>query len=138
MLLRYWVLFMKEMCHFVATNIMTKENAIKRSLYGRSLCSVRLFQSVVPSSIPQLTSHALFPAFGRAYASTIPLHFVTVICSLNAPFHSAKNSLIRFTAFQPFYVCRPRFFQRLLLRTAIGFGSASFLLRFPFFGNHFP
>ena len=27
--------------------------AIKRSLSGRSLCSVRLFQSVVPSSVPQ-------------------------------------------------------------------------------------
>ena len=27
--------------------------AIKRSLFGRSLCSVRLFQSVVPPSVPQ-------------------------------------------------------------------------------------
>jgi hypothetical protein len=72
------------------------------------------------------------PAFGRAYASTMQLHFVTVIRSLNAPFHSAKSSLIRFTAFQPYYVCRPQFFQRLLLRTAIGVGAAPFLLRFPF------
>ena len=64
------------------------------------------------------------PAFGRAYASTIPLHFVTVIRSLNAPFHSAKSSLFRFTAFQPYYVCRPQFFQRLLFRTAIGVCSA--------------
>ncbi len=72
------------------------------------------------------------PAFCRAYASTIQLHFVTVIRSLNAPFHSASSSLIRFTAFQPYDVCRPQFFQRLLLRTAIGVGSAPFLLRFPF------
>jgi len=63
------------------------------------------------------------PAFGRAYASTIPLHFVTVIRSLNAPFHYAESSLFPFTAFQPYSVCRPQFFQRLLLRTAIGVGS---------------
>ncbi len=64
------------------------------------------------------------PAFGRAYASIIQLHFVTVIRSLNAPFHYAESSLIHFTTFQPYYVCRPQCFQRLLLRTAIGVGSA--------------
>jgi len=72
------------------------------------------------------------PAFGRAYASTIPLHFVTVIRSLNSPFHCAKSSLFPFSTFQAYYVCRPQCFQRLLLRTAIGVGSARFLLRFPF------
>ena len=72
------------------------------------------------------------PAFGRAYASTIPLHFITVIRSLNAPFHYAKSSLFPFSTFQPYYVCRPQCFQRLLLRTSIGIGSARFLLRFPF------
>ena len=77
------------------------------------------------------------PSFGRAYASTIPLHFVTVIRSLNAPFHSAKSSLIPFTAFQPYYVCRPIFFQRLLFRTAIVVGSAPFLLRFSILRNPF-
>jgi hypothetical protein len=120
--------------------------AIKRSLFGRSLCFVRLFQSVVPSSVPQTlhstkkysslkissyifsaVSFLIFtrslPAFGRAYASTIPLHFVTVIRSLNAPFHFAKSSLFPFSTFQPYYVCRPQCFQRLLLRTAIGVGS---------------
>jgi hypothetical protein len=51
------------------------------------------------------------PAFGRAYASSIPLHFVTL-------------RRLRFTAFQPYCVCSPPFFQRLLLRTAIGLGSA--------------
>ncbi len=70
-----------------------------------------------------LSSHGLYPSFGRAYASTIPLHFVTVIRSLNAPFHFAKSSLFPFSTFQPYYVCRPQCFQRLLLRPAIGVGS---------------
>jgi hypothetical protein len=123
-----------------------KTRAIKRSLFGRSLCYVRLFQSVVPPSVPQTlhstkkysslkissyifsavrssSSHGLYPSFGRAYASTIPLHFVTVIRSLNAPFHYAESSLIPFSTFQPYYVCRPQCFQRLLLRTAIGVGT---------------
>jgi hypothetical protein len=84
------------------------------------------------SAVRSSSSHVLFPSFVRAYASTIQLHFVTVILSLNAPFHSAKSSLIRFTAFQPYYVCRPQCFQRLLFRTAIGVGSTPLLLRSPF------
>lgn len=65
------------------------------------------------------------PAFGRAYAATIPLHSVSIIRSLNAPFHSAESSLFLFTTFQPYSVCRPPCFQRWLLRTAIRVGTAS-------------
>jgi hypothetical protein len=68
------------------------------------------------------SSHVLFPTFGGATASTIPLHYVTL-------------RKLRSTTFQQYHVCRPSLFQRLLFRTAIGFGSAPFLLRFPFFGN---
>ena len=64
------------------------------------------------------------PAFGRAYASTIPLHFVTVIRSLNALFHYAESFTQSLLYIQPYYVCRPQCFQRLLLRTAIGVGAA--------------
>ncbi len=121
-----------------------------RSLFGRSLCSVRLFQSpdgyrgpfhrhftaqknnAVPQKPGQLyffrCSFLIFtrslPAFGRAYASTIPLHSVSFLRLLFAPFHSATSALIHCTAFQPYYVCRPPTFQRLLLRTAIGVGAA--------------
>ncbi len=94
--------------------------AINRSLYGRSLCFVRLFQSVVPPSVPQ-TLHSTkkirqpknrqphffrcsfliftrsLPAFGRAIASTIPLHSVTL-------------RKLRSTAFQPYHACRPPLF----------------------------
>ena len=56
------------------------------------------------------SSHGLYPAFGRAYASTIPLHSVSL-------------RKLRYTTFQQYYVCRPQYFQRLLLRTAIGVGS---------------
>ena len=84
------------------------------------------------SAVRSSSSHVLFPSFGRAYASTIPLHFVTVIRSLYAPFHFAESSLFPFTTFQPYCVCRPQCFQRLLLRPAIGVGSTPFLLRFPF------
>ena len=53
------------------------------------------------------SSHVLYPTFGRANASTIPLHSVSL-------------RKLRYTTFQPYYVCRPQCFQRLLLRTAIG------------------
>ena len=110
------------------------DEAINRSLYGRSLSSVRLFQSVVPASIPQ-TLHSTkkirqpknrqphffrcsfliftrsLPAFGRAIASTIPLHSVTL-------------RKLRYTAFQPYHACRPPLFSGCSFRTAIGVGSA--------------
>ena len=124
--------------------------AIKRSLFGRFLCSVRLFQSVVPPSVPQaLQQHSKItalkksryfpapfsfliftrslPAFGRASASTIPLHFASFNRSLSAPLHSAASSLFLFTTFQQYNVCRPPCFQRLLFRPAIGVGSVSTL-----------
>jgi hypothetical protein len=127
-----------------------KVRAIKRSLFGRFLCSVRLFQSVVPPSVPQsLQQHSKItalkksryftapfsfliftrslPAFGRASASTIPLHFASFNRSLSAPLHSAASSLFLFTTFQQYYVCRPPCFQRLLFRPAIGVGSVSTL-----------
>jgi hypothetical protein len=50
------------------------------------------------------------PAFVGASTSTIPLHSVSL-------------RKLRSTAFQQYYVCRPLFFQRLLLRTAIGVGA---------------
>ena len=50
------------------------------------------------------------PAFGGATTSTIQLHSVTL-------------RKLRSTAFQHYYVCRPLFFQRLLLSSAIGVGS---------------
>ena len=67
------------------------------------------------------------PAFGRASASIIPLHFVSFNRSLSAPLHSAASSLFLFTTFQPYYVYRPPCFQRLLFRPAIGVGSVSTL-----------
>ena len=44
------------------------------------------------------------PALVGATTSTIPLHYVALRC----------------TSFQPYCVCRPLFFQRLLIRPAIG------------------
>ena len=110
-----------------------KDKINKRSLCGRSLCSVRLFQSVVPPSIPQsrqlrqkrplknkkhifgVVSFLIFtrslPAFVGATASATPHHFATLRKLSSA-------------AFCRVHVCRPLCFQRLLLRTAIGVGTA--------------
>jgi hypothetical protein len=53
------------------------------------------------------------PAFVGATTSTIPLHSVSL-------------RKLRSTAFQQYCVCRPLFFRRLLLRTAIGVGTTPF------------
>jgi hypothetical protein len=50
------------------------------------------------------------PSFGRANASIIQLHSVTL-------------RRLRSSAFQQYDICRPQCFQRLLLRTAIEVGS---------------
>lgn len=94
----------------------------------RFLCSALLFQSVVPSSVPQTICHQKnSPSKRRSYflvvciqslhtrsscfrqglQFNIQLHFVTVIRSLNASFHCADSSLIHFTTFQQYYCLSP-------------------------------
>ena len=55
------------------------------------------------------------PAFGRAIASTIPLHSVTL-------------RKLRSTVFQPYHACRPPLFSGCSFRTAIGVGTAPITL----------
>ena len=87
--------------------------------------ALRSADTIQPQNKQQLENKQLFfcaasflfstrslPAFGRAYASTIPLHSVPL-------------RKLRSTAFQQYHVCRPLFFQRLLLRTTIGVGSVN-------------
>jgi hypothetical protein len=60
-----------------------------------------------------LVSTRSLPAFVGATTSTIPLHSVSL-------------RKLRSTAFQQYCACRPLFFRRLLLRTAIGVGTTPF------------
>ena len=57
----------------------------KRSLFGRSLCSVRLFQSVVPPSIPQaLQQHSKITALKKSPYFPAPFSFLIFTQSLPA------------------------------------------------------
>jgi hypothetical protein len=121
--------------------------AIKRSPYGRSLCSVRQFQSVHPELVSgSLSWFSLgFPSVPQTLHSTkkiaVPLkekagqlfflrrsvpHLHTVTSCVRRGYYSHNTASFRSATLlcsQQYYVCRPLFFQRLLLRTAIGVGS---------------
>ena len=111
----------------------SKSRAIQRSLSGRSLCSVRLFQSVVgrkslvpPFHSPLVSIASASPEKGQA-ATTLPRpHLLTLSSCVRrgyyihntASFHFSPQAPLHYI--QQYYVCHPWLFQRLLLRTAIG------------------
>jgi hypothetical protein len=86
-----------------------KKRAIKRSLFGRSLCFVRLFQSVVPPSVPQaLQQHREITALKKKplflCAVFVPhLHTVTSCVRRDYCIHNTASFVtlrkLRFTSF---------------------------------------
>ena len=93
-------LLFKSLVRFLCVPQITSKKKTQQ-LENKQLCFFSLFVIIKRS----------LPAFGQAYESTTPLHSVFGYTSFAS------------TPFQPYCVCRPKFFQRLLLRTAIGVGS---------------
>jgi hypothetical protein len=127
-----------------------KSQAIKRSHSGRSLCSVRLFQSVVgrksllpPFHSPLVSIASASPEKGQA-TTTLPRPHLHTLSSFVRrgyyihntasffPLHSAcqlrkLRSHTPFSSITSAVLClSPLVFWRLLLRTAIGVGATHY------------
>ncbi len=114
------IIQLNKICLKRTIGIETAE-AIKRSPSGRFLCSAGLFQSVVPPSVPQTTCHQKKSSFKKkqlffcCLRSQSPHGRFLRSSGLLRPQHKPARKMrvsVR--------VHRPLFFQRLLIRTAIG------------------
>jgi hypothetical protein len=88
---------------------------------GRSF--LRSADTIQPQKKQQLENKQLFFCAASFLISTRALPVFAGASTSIIQLHSVTLRKLRSTAFQPYFVCRPMFFQRLLLRTAIGLGA---------------